>query len=101
MSAARLPLLFAISALTLLAACGRDEAGPVRNATQASEIAHRALRSAHLDEEIVSAQRQGGAWIVTTRWRETSLAGHLVTVDAATGQVRIERYRTIQLGRGS
>lgn len=83
----------------LLAACGdAGVAGPVRTALQASEIAQRELRAAGLDEQVIDAQRQGEAWIVTTRWRETARAGHLVTVDAATGKVRVERYRSVELG---
>ncbi len=100
MSVARGQPLIAAAALVLLAACGRaSPAPPVRTANEAADIAQRALRSAHLDEEIVGAERQDGAWLVTTRWRETSMAGHLVTVDAASGKVTMERYRTLQLGR--
>src|SRR5690349_15375350 len=98
-SAGRAPRLAAAAAFALLTACGRTEpAGPVRDPLDASRIAQQALRSARLDEEVVSAERDGDAWIVTTRWRETSAAGHLVTVDAANGAVRVERYRTVQLG---
>jgi hypothetical protein len=86
--------------LGLLAACGRGEAGgPVRSPMRASEIAQRELRAAGLDEAVVGAQRQGGAWVVTTRRKETPRAGHLVTVDAASGKVTVERYRMIELGR--
>jgi hypothetical protein len=99
MSRPRAPLLIAAVVVMLAGACGRDDGpGPVRTASDAAEVAQRALRSAHLDEEIVSAERQDGAWLVTTRWRETSMAGHLVTVDAANGKVTMERYRTLQLG---
>ncbi|CAN7351817.1 hypothetical protein LJR225_002090 [Phenylobacterium sp. LjRoot225] len=95
----RLPLLSAAALIALLTACGRGEpSGPVRTPMQASEIAQRTLRSAGVDEQIVAADRQGGAWIVTTRRRESSLAGHLVTVDAASGSVSVERYRSVQLG---
>src|ERR1700741_3183294 len=98
MSAGRSRLLIAVSAAALLAGCGRDQpSGPVRTPLEASEIAQRALRSAHLDEQIVSAERSGDAWVVTTRWPETSLAGHIVTVDAASGTAKVERYRTVQL----
>lgn len=90
--------LSAAAAALVLAGCGRHPpAGPVRTPMQAGEIAQHTLRSAGLDEQIVAVQRQGGSWLVTTRWRETSLAGHLVTVDVATGQVRVERYRSIEL----
>ena len=83
----------------LLTACGRaDVARPVRTALQASEIAQRELRAAGLDEQVIDAQRLGDAWVVTTRWPETSRAGHLVTVDAATGKVTVERYRSVELG---
>jgi hypothetical protein len=86
--------------LLLAAACGRAErSGPVRTAEDAARVAHDALSSANLDEEIISVDRSDGAWMVTTRWRETSMAGHLVTVDAASGKVRMERYRMLQLGR--
>ena len=81
----------------LLTACGGAN-GSVRTALQASEIAQRELRAAGLDEQVIDAQRQGEAWIVTTRWRETSRAGHLVTVDAASGKVTVERYRSVELG---
>jgi hypothetical protein len=85
----------------LAAGCGRAGAsGPVRTALQASEIAQGELRAAGLDEEVIDARRLGGAWVVTTRWRETSAAGHLVTVDAGSGKVRVERYRSVELGRG-
>ena len=88
-------------AAALVAACGRPAAGPVRTPLQASEAAQQALRAAHLDEQVVDARRQGDAWVVITRWPETSLNGHLVTVDAATGRVRVERYRTVELDRSS
>jgi hypothetical protein len=81
-------------------ACGRtDPSGPVRSPMQASEIAQRDLRAAGLDEEVIDAWRLGDAWVVTTRWRETSMAGHLVTVDAASGKVTVERYRSVEFGR--
>lgn len=81
------------------AACGRSEpSGPVRTPLEASEIAQRALRAAHLDEQVVDARRQGDAWVVITRWPQTSTNGHLVTVDRETGAVRMERYRTVELG---
>lgn len=100
MSVARLARLTLAGAFALLAACGRAEVSePVRTSDEANDVAQRALRSAHLDEEIVDTQRQGGAWIVTTRWRESSAAGHLVTVDAASGKVTVERYRTLQIGK--
>jgi hypothetical protein len=84
----------------LAAACGGSgSSGPVRTALQASEIAQRDLRAAGLDEEVIDARRLGGAWVVTTRRRETSMAGHLVTVDAVRGTVRVERYRSVELGR--
>jgi hypothetical protein len=100
MIARRLPA-FAIScALALLAGCGGPApGGPVRTPEEASAVARRALAAAHLDEEVVDVERQGDAWIVATRWRETSAAGHLVTVAASNGAVRFERYRTLQLGR--
>lgn len=85
----------------MVAACGPPAAGPVRTPLQASEAAQRALRAAHLDEQVIDARRQGDAWVVITRWPETSLNGHLVTVEAATGRVRIERYRTVELEQGS
>lgn len=90
-----------VGALALLAGCGRPQVeGPVRTPREANEIAQRTLRSAHLDEEILSTERQGGgAWIVTTRWRESSMAGHLLTIDPANGNVTVERYRTLQIGR--
>ena len=89
----------AACAVALLAACGRSHpAGPVRTASDANDIAQRALRSAHLDEEVVAVERRGRAWIVTTRWRDTSVAGHLVTIDGKSGEVAMERYRTVQLG---
>jgi hypothetical protein len=82
----------------LLAACGRSPpSGPVRTAMQASEIAQDALRSAGLDEEIIDCRRENGSWLVVTRWPQTSMAGHLVTVDAATGKAKMERYRSIEL----
>lgn len=87
------------AAAGLLVACGRPEhTGPVRTPLEASEVAQRALRAAHLDEQVVDARRQGDAWIVITRWPETSLNGHLVTVDGASGKVTVERYRTVELG---
>jgi hypothetical protein len=96
MSVRRQGLIGAVLAV-LLTACG-DAGGPVRTALQASELAQRELRAAGLDEQVIDAQRQGGAWLVTTRWRETARAGHLVTVDAATGKVTVERYRSVELG---
>lgn len=94
-------LLSTAAVVLLLTACRRDEgaSGPVRTAIQASEVAQRELRAAGLDEEVVAAQRQGDDWLVTTRWRETPAAGHLVTVDAASGKATVERYRTLELGR--
>jgi hypothetical protein len=84
----------------LTTACGPGgPSGPVRTALQASELAQRSLRSAGLDEQVIDARRQDGHWLVVTRWRETSMAGHLVTVDAKTGAVTVERYRSVQLGR--
>lgn len=95
----RASLLAPPLAAAVLAACGRPEpAGPVRTPLQASEIAQRALRAANLDEQVVDARRQGEAWVVITRWPQTSRNGHLVTVDGATGRVTIERYRTVELG---
>src|SRR6516165_2555717 len=96
----RAPLLgLALVAATLVSACARHERpGPVRTPLEASEIAQRALRSAHLDEQVVDARREGDAWVVITRWPETSLNGHLVTIDGASGAVRMERYRTVELG---
>jgi hypothetical protein len=89
----------ATAVFLLVAACGRSERpGPVRTAEDAARVAHDALSSANLDEEIISVDRSDGAWMVTTRWRQTSMAGHLVTVDAASGAVRMERYRMLQLG---
>ena len=83
-----------------LAGCGRGElSGPVRTALQASEIAQRDLRAAGLNEQVIDAQRLGNAWLVTTRRAETSRAGHLVTVDIASGKVTVERYRSVELGR--
>jgi hypothetical protein len=82
-----------------LAACRPPpEAGPVRTALEASEAAQRTLRAAGLDEQVLDVRPQDGAWLVTTRRRETAAAGHLVTVDAATGQARVERYRSVELG---
>ena len=66
---------------------------------RASEIAQGELRAAGLDEEVIDARRLGDAWVVTTRRQETSRAGHLVTVDAGTGKVTVERYRSVELGR--
>lgn len=84
---------------SLLPACAREApSGPVRSAMEASEVAQQALRSAGRDELVVDARRHGDDWVVTTRWRETSMAGHLVTVDAATGEATVERYRSIELG---
>jgi hypothetical protein len=84
-------------AAMLLAGCGGDtRGGPVRTPLQASEIAQRTLRSAGLDEQIIDVRREGQSWVVTTRWPQTSVAGHLVTVDAADGHVRVERYRSVQ-----
>jgi hypothetical protein len=92
------PFLSASLCLLALVACGRHgPAGPVRTPLQASEIAQRTLRGAGLDEQVVAAQRQGAGWIVTTRRPETSLTGHLVTVDAASGKVTVERYRSVEL----
>jgi hypothetical protein len=84
----------------LSTACGRaGPSGPVRTALQASEVAQRELRAGGLDEEVIDARRLGDAWIVTTRRREVSTAGHLVTVDAASGKATVERYRSVELGR--
>lgn len=88
-----------ILAAGLVACSGGESAGPVRTALQASEIAQRELRSAGLDEHVIDARREGEAWVVTTRWPQTSAAGHLVTIDAATGEAKVERYRSIELGR--
>ena len=89
----------AVAALLLAGCGGSDLSGPVRSPMRASEIAQRELRAAGLDEEVIAADRQGDAWVVTTRWKETSRAGHLVTVDAATGKATVERYRSVELGR--
>jgi hypothetical protein len=83
--------------ILMLSACG-GSGGPVRSPMQAAEVAQRALRAAGLDEEVIDSRRQGDAWLVITRWRESSVGGHLVTVDAATGQARVERYRSVELG---
>lgn len=93
------PFLIAAALSLGLAACERqsEAAGPVRTPLQASEIAQRTLRKAGLDEQVVAAQRQGAGWIVTTRRPETSLTGHIVTVDAASGKVTVERYRSVEL----
>jgi hypothetical protein len=90
--------LTAALAALLLAACGRGPpSGPVRTPMQANEIAQDALRSAGLDEQIIDCRREDGAWLVITRWKESSMAGHLVTVDAGTGAAKVERYRSIEL----
>jgi len=94
-------LVLAAVAAALLApwGCGpHPSAGPVRTPLDASQRAQDALRSAGLDEDVIDARRQGPDWVVTTRWRETSMAGHIVTVDAGTGAVKVERYRSVQLG---
>jgi len=92
--------LIVAAAFALLAGCGRAElSGPVRTPGDADEIARRALKSAHLDEEIVSTERYDGAWLVTTRRRESSAAGHLITIDAASGAPSFERYRTLEIGQ--
>jgi hypothetical protein len=97
MSVARSTL--ALAAVALLTACERAApAGPVRTAEDATRRAERALDQAHLDEEVSGVDREGDAWIVTSRWRESSVAGHLLTVDAATGKVTMERYRSVELG---
>jgi hypothetical protein len=84
----------------LLMGCGRaDLSGPVRTPMQATEIAQGELRAAGLDEQVIDARRLGDAWVVTTVRQETSRAGHLVTVDAGTGKVTVERYRSVELGR--
>ena len=98
MSLRRQVLSGAVVAVLLTACGGADVAGPVRTALQASEIAQRDLRAAGLDEEVIDARRLGGAWVVMTRRREVATAGHLVTVDAATGKVTVERYRSVELG---
>ena|SRR5690349_18843413 len=99
MDARRLRIQIAASALALLTACGRPvTGGPVTTPSEAGDVARQALRAAGLDEEVVDIERQGRSWVVTTRWRETSVAGHVVTIDAATGAVAMERYRTLQLG---
>lgn len=92
-----LPRLGCCALILLVSACGRA-AGPVRSPMQAAEVAQRALRSAGLDEEVIDARRQGDAWLVITRWHETSMAGHVVTVDATTGKAVVERYRAVELG---
>jgi hypothetical protein len=84
----------------VLASCGRDEpSGPVRSPMRASEIAQMELRAAGLDEQVIGAERRGPAWVVTTRRPDRPTSGHLVTVDAQTGAVRVERYRLVELGR--
>lgn len=94
----RSPLVVAALGV-LVAACGRGEGPkPVRTPMEAAEAAQRSLRQAGLDEQVVDVQRQDGAWLVTTRWRETSVAGHLVTVEAASGRTSVERYRSVELG---
>jgi hypothetical protein len=96
----RLQRLGCTALVLLLSACARGESsGPVRSPMQAIERAQHELRAAGLDEEVIDARRQNGGWLVITRWRETSMAGHLVTVDAETGAVTVERYRSVQLGR--
>lgn len=97
---ARWHVLASVTLALLSVACGREaRSGPVRTALQASEVAQQTLRSAGLDEQVIDARREDGAWLVVTRWPETSMAGHLVTVDAETGAVKVERYRSVQLGR--
>lgn len=99
MSVRRQGLRAAVVAV-LLTGCGRAEvSGPVRTPMQASEIAQAELRGAGLDEQVIDARRLGDAWVVTTVRQETSRAGHLVTVDAGTGKVTVERYRSVELGR--
>jgi hypothetical protein len=94
---ARHPLM-ALAVALLLAGCGqRAPHGPVRTPMRAGEIAQQTLRAAGLDEAIVDVRREEGAWMVVTRWRESSVAGHLVWVDAATGRTRVERYRSVEL----
>ena len=97
--ALRMRARWLLLAAGLVACSGGESAGPVRTALKASEVAQRELRSAGLDEHVVEARREGATWVVVTRWRETSAAGHLVTIDAATGQAKVERYRSVELGR--
>ena len=92
------PLLSLLVLAALVCGCGGEASGPVRTPMKAAEAAQRSLRAAGLDETVVDVRRQDGAWLVITRWRETSLAGHLVTVDAATGRTTVERYRSVELG---
>ncbi|RAK60098.1 hypothetical protein DJ021_09910 [Phenylobacterium hankyongense] len=100
MSVRRPLLCAAVLAGLLAAACGpAGPAGPVRSPMRASELAQRELRAAGLDEAVIDARRQGDRWVVTTRRRESSMAGHLVFVDARSGQVTVKRYWSVELGR--
>lgn len=90
----------ALAALLLLAACSGAEPTEVRTPIRAVEVAQANLRAAGLDEQVVSSNRHGPVWTVVTRSAKSPKAGHVVTVEAATGRVSFEKYQDVQIGFG-
>ncbi|HEY8574004.1 hypothetical protein [Phenylobacterium sp.] len=82
----------------LLAACARSGPTEVRTPMQAIEAAQAALRAGGLNEQVVAANRTGTVWTVITRSKKSAKAGHVVTVEAATGKASYEPYHSVQLG---
>lgn len=89
-----------LAGLTILAACApAGKPGEVRTAIRAVEVAQARLRAAGLDEQVLSSDRRGEAWVVVTRSSRSPNFGHVVTVEAADGAVTVDKYHAVQLGR--
>jgi hypothetical protein len=80
-----------------IAACAPSP--EVRTPFRAVEVAQATLREAGIREHAVASSKRGGSWVVITRSEKNARMGHVVTVDAATGKVSVERYHSVQLGR--
>lgn len=67
---------------------------------RAVEVAQATLRQAGVHEQAVASSKRGGSWVVITRSEKSHRVGHVITVDAATGEARVEKYHDVQLGFG-
>jgi hypothetical protein len=89
-----------LAALSILAACAdASKPGEVRSAIRAVEVAQATLREAGFDELVLTSDKRGENWVVVTRSSKTPNFGHVVTVEAATGKVSVDKYQSVQLGR--
>lgn len=88
----------ALLAVLALAACS-PPSGEVRTPIRAVEVAQGSLREAGFQEQVLSSDQRGDVWVVITRSEKSPNFGHVVTVEAATGKVSVDKYHSVHLGR--